>query len=559
MAYNVSNDWIEKCYSGESLYDCRLIVENKQVPIEQIEKIDINSPIIDNSSQDKPFYIGTFISQSITIKFRNLDGINIHSGARVDLYIGQEVDDEGTYEEIPIGKYLIDELAENYEQTCEITCLDYAIRFSSNCDYSSALTNGSITIDNLLIWICSHYGVELGTYPTTNGDVEVGSYDNTLSGKYYISCIAEIKGCNAKIDRIGRLILIPIKSSPTRTIDALESKSFELGEKYSLKTVTYFDAIRNFTFGSRGVYVNYNDNPLYYEGHRIKFTADAGNTLIIRQDNPFIVDETVVENIYNEVKDLEIWSLKCENYGDLSLDAWDLVTYTLDDKTYTTFYNNTTTYEMTVMATNNVQIPNKQQEVTTNVVGGTQEQKIRRVSTTVDNLSGQITLNASEIDELQSNVGNLTITSQSLEATVKNIDEVKLTEMSSKITEEANKLQIDINRIDKTLTQDGVPLVTTKSVVINDEGLSVVTNTSKIKTTMTNNEFKVTTNEENPTTLTFIGYDEEEHTSKSEMDNLTVHKYFISGNHRREGVRLRSSKTGQLEDRTAEFYIKTNS
>ena len=61
MAYNVSNDWIAKCYSGESLYSCRLLIDDILVPIEQISKIDINSPIIDNSSQDKPFYIGTFM------------------------------------------------------------------------------------------------------------------------------------------------------------------------------------------------------------------------------------------------------------------------------------------------------------------------------------------------------------------------------------------------------------------------------------------------------------------------------------------------------------------
>lgn len=540
MAYNVSNNWIEKSYSGESLYDCRLIVENKRVPIEQIEKIDINSPIIDNSSQDKPFYIGTFISQSITIKFRNLDGINIHSGARVDLYIGQEVDDEGTYEEIPIGKYLIDELAENYEQTCEITCLDYAIRFSSNCDYSSALTDGSITIDDLLVWICNHYGVELGTYPTTNGDVEVGSYDNTLSGKYYISCIAEIKGCNAKIDRIGRLILIPIKSSPTRTIDALESKSFELGEKYSLKTVTYFDAIRNFTFGSIGVYVNYNDNPLYYEGHRIKFTANAGNTLIIRQDNPFIVDETVVENIYNVVKDLEIWSLKCENYGDLSLDAWDLVTYTLDDKTYTTFYNNTTTYEMTVMATNDVQIPNKQQEVTTNVVGGTQEQKIRRVSSEVNNIDGRVTILAQEQSTVSSQIADLTIKSDSIQSQVTS----SVDSLSSTISTLQSSTSLQISAINQTL-ENGVEKLSNSLVKIDTNGINTSRSNETFNTQITNKAFEV---KDSDTELAFLGYDTSLNKTVARIPDLETSQLSV-GYHRSEKI------TEDGDYWTADYYI----
>ena len=67
MAYNVSEDWIERSYSGSSRYSCKLYINGLLVPIEQISKIDIDSPITDNSSQDKPFYIGTFISQSIKI------------------------------------------------------------------------------------------------------------------------------------------------------------------------------------------------------------------------------------------------------------------------------------------------------------------------------------------------------------------------------------------------------------------------------------------------------------------------------------------------------------
>ena len=538
MAYNVSNNWITKCYSGDSLYSCRLLINNVLVPIEQISSIEINSPIIDNSSQDKPFYIGTFISQSITIKFRNLEGLNIVSGNRVDLYIGQIVDDNNTYEEIPIGKYLIDELQENYQETCEITCLDYAILFSTNCDYSSALVNGKIEIDDLLEWICDSYGIELGSYPSINGTVEIGSYDSTQSGKFYISCIAEIKGCNAKMDRLGRLTLVPVKSSPTRTINALEGASWELGEKYILKKVTFFDALRKYSYGGESIGLNYQDNPLYYDNQRLGYVSDRGNELIIRQDNPFIVDENVVLNIYNAVKDLEIWNLKCENYGDLSIDSWDIVTYTLGNESYTTYYSNTTTYEITVMSKNEVTIPNKQQQVTTNIVGGTEEQKIRKVSTEVNNIDGRLKMLAQNVDGANQQISSLIIQADSIQSSVSSVND-SVTGLTNTVTNLQTSTQSQINVINETL-QDGVKLVKTTSVTIDDDGLNVSKSGEPISTTMTNKEFKI--ENEAKTKLAYFGYNDDLKETVAEMDNLTIHRYLIAGNHRIE--KMDNNRTG---------------
>ena len=78
MAYNVSDEFRTQCYSGEAIYSCRLLINDVQVPIEQIAKIEINSPIIDNTNQSNNlFYVGSFISQSITIKFKNLEKVGI--------------------------------------------------------------------------------------------------------------------------------------------------------------------------------------------------------------------------------------------------------------------------------------------------------------------------------------------------------------------------------------------------------------------------------------------------------------------------------------------------
>lgn len=396
MQVEVSEEFREQCYSGESLYNARLTINGNEVPMSQISKIKINSPIVDTSKDT--FYVGTFISQEITIIFKNLDNLDIQTGNEVYLEIGQLINEQ--YEYVPIGHFLIDDLSENYYSTCEIPCLDYATKFKTNVDYSPCFEDGVATIDTILEWICAYFGVDIGSYPSTNGDVEIGTYNGTVSGKQWISYIAELKGCNAKMGRDGRLYLIPIKRQPTTTIDALKSKSWSLGEKFKISQVTYFDALRNFTFGE-----------------------ETDNTLFIRQDNPFVISEEVVENIYDEVNGFEIYSLKVENYGDISLNCWDIVTYTLGEDeneepiTYNTFYNNNMVYEMNIMVTNETKVTTKQQEITTNIIEGDDKARIRRLSTTVDGIENQIRLLVEESDGVE------TVLSQTVQ-TVNNIQNI---------------------------------------------------------------------------------------------------------------------------------------
>ena len=368
MAYIVSNEFREQLYSGSSKFKGKLTINNEIISNSLISSISISSPIIDTSSEF--FYVGSFISQQLTIKFKNLDGIELHSGDEVSLSISQNVNNE--WIEVPIGVYLIDDLAENYHKTCEIKCLDYAIKFKPNIDYSPCFVNNKANIRTILNYICDYFDVELGECPTTNDNVEVGTYDSTVSGKQWISYIAEIKGCNAKMDRNGRLVLKEINQAVATSINAKKGKSFELGEKYKISQVTFFDAIRNFTYGE-----------------------DTDNVLFIRQDNPFVTDTSVVENIYEVVNNFEIYKLKAQNYGDFTLDAWDIIEYQVGENSYKTINNNTMTYAMTIMGEVNVTIPSKQQEVTTNVVEG----NLRTVKAEVNSIDNSVKLVVAEVGD----------------------------------------------------------------------------------------------------------------------------------------------------------------
>ena len=487
--YIVNNKFREQEYSGESLYKAKLLINGSPVPNSQISKIVISNPIIDSTSSI--FYVGTFISQQITVKFRNLDGLDIKTGNIIDLSIIQTVD--GIDVEVPIGIFNIDELAENYQETCEISALDNAIKFKPNIDYSPCFVDGKATIDTILQYICSTVGITLGNYPLINGDLEIGTYDNTISGKRWISYIAELKGCNAKIDRSGSLILVPLKQTPQVSINALKSKEFVLGEQYTISQVTYFDAVRNFTFG-----------------------IDTYNTLFIRQDNPFISDATVVENIYDAVKDFTMWSIKTENYGDFSLDAWDVVTYTLGNDSYNTYYDNTMTYEQTIMITSDVKIPTKQMETTTNVVKDNTDIKFKKVFTELDNIDAQVRIVTSEtLPELQNSVTQIQTTTYT---------------------------KTEIQKIVSGQDENGVAVtyIQTTSGQFDDEGLHI--RKTDAPTESVYNEVGVNIKDtKNNSDLLFAGYVDANNSKYSDYKgqtivgakNIVAEKYIVIGSHSR--------------------------
>jgi hypothetical protein len=477
MAYNVSKQWEEKIYGGDKRYVPYLLINNIYVPANQISSISFIEETIDKEKEY--LYLGTFIANQIDIKFKSLDNLDIVSNLPVYLEVGLNTDfkeieatyietlDDGLkvfrivnnddleyikenyyinikindveyerleilslkenditidlyqiseistsdnikiypFEYIPKGSYLIDDLGENYYQTCQISCLDYSIKMKTAVDYSSAFDeNGEITLEDLLKWLCTYYGIEIGTYPDVNRNKKISVYDSTLSGKTYASYIAEMMSGNVKFNRENKLCIFPLKSTPVKTINALKTKSFEKAEKYQISRVYYTDGTRVFENGE-----------------------STYNTLQIRQENMFVVDAESVENIYNSVKDLEIYSLDNENFADPSLDCWDIIVFQTDEQEdgtyleYPTYNNCTLTYSLSFMTKISTSIPTKAQEESTNVVATDEKTKIRRIQSTINQLEGTYEVLAEEIDDTSSKVTSLELDVNGLATKVSNV------------------------------------------------------------------------------------------------------------------------------------------
>ena len=151
----------------------------------------------------------------------------------------------------------------------------------------------------------------------------------------------------------------------------------------------------------------------------------------------------------------------------------------------------------------------------------------------IDNVNARITTEVGQTNE------NLNILSSMVDNQGNEIDALgtRLTQTVSDITATVTSIQ---EEIDGSATS-----VKTTSVTIDDEGLSVLTGDSSIKTTMDNDSFEIRDRSNTP--LVYIGYNEQERTSKAQMDNLTVTHYFVAGVHRIEKI--------PNENRTGFFYI----
>lgn len=140
-------------------------------------------------------------------------------------------------------------------------------------------------------------------------------------------------------------------------------QNFKWGAKYKLSKIRYEDGIRVFEKGD-----------------------DTGNTLYINPDNMFIVDQDQIDNIYDELKDLELYSFKGDSIVDPALDIGDIVV--IDGKQV--LYCGSSQYSGRWKASINSEIKSKERQETTRVKKPSQKTINRRVQSSIDQVNGKI-------------------------------------------------------------------------------------------------------------------------------------------------------------------------
>lgn len=377
--------------------------------------------------------------------------------------------------------------------------------------------------------------------------------------------------------RDGKCYIVPLKDN-TKTpieIDALGSKSFEVGDVYEISRVCYDNGKLKFPAGGNVISVDVlpetdiEISSYYYLTTDLKYytyvngewkeTTDVKNTLYIRLDNLFIAQQEEIDNIYNAIVGFKVHNISCENRGDITLDAWDMIKYVTDDGEYYTLNENELTYNGVCMSKVKTNIPAGKKNETTNIINASKEAAIKRVQTIVNEAEASIKTITEKTTVLETKtLENETNINNNYQKIINQLgdyakeSEVISIKQSVETIQKESSLAIEIS---KQIQADGVDKITTKTgYTFNEDGLNIERSGAKVKSKLNEAGLDIrdatgSTNE----SLMFAGYNTELGESIVRTKNLTVNKYLIIGKYSRMEDFIKDGVAG-----TGMFWVRSD-
>ena len=310
------------------------------------------------------------------------------------------------FEMIPIGIFNVDEYSDKDSNLITIKAHDNIIKLEGDNGYydiTSILKQDSnkkkyATLGEIAEDICQKKGLELGSKSFLNSTKKMYVYDNSITAREYIGYIAECAGCFACSGRDGKIYF---RSIGEDTIEISQNlfKTYKYGEQYKISRVAYENGLESFKFGT-----------------------EANNTLWLNQDNLFITDENEVNNIYNKVKNLTVYSFEGTVVIDPRIDIGDIIN--IDGKKI--IYQGEITFGGRPRASIKSQISMKAKSETT-VRTPSQRTLNRRVQSRIDEAEGKISQVIEEIydEDGESKLSEAIQTIEGFKQTVSSVEQLE--------------------------------------------------------------------------------------------------------------------------------------
>lgn len=288
MAFKTSEKYKSVIYSGDCRHKLKLLFNGVELADADVycESLKVTSRILPNGSTR--FSLDNFIAKEAEIILHDIDTTIIQSP--VNISIGTLVD--GTYEYVPIGLFVVQDLPTTDKNKTTIKLRDYAVKFDFGYNAKDIIdeNGGSVTKLQILQDICSKAGVETDITKFYGSNSKIGIYDNSITARTYISYLAEQAGAIATIDRSGKLIFVQLKDLETVEIPLNIVEKYEDGEKYEISRVVYEDAIRKFEYGDESkdtLFIN-TANPYIENNVLIDITSGSKIEISDSSDNPVV-------------------------------------------------------------------------------------------------------------------------------------------------------------------------------------------------------------------------------------------------------------------------------
>lgn len=378
--YNTSQNYKEKILKDSTQHELNIYIDGNKVEPNHI--IDFSSTL--ELFNNNEFCLGCTPEIDIEFEIDKRDLPESYNEVYVETGIGDEI--------IPIGKYTIQSV-EDDEFKVKIKATDYMKKFEDT-KYDGSNLIYPKTILEVLEDICKKVGVELGSTSFLNSDKQIAVYDNTLTARTYIGYIAEQAEGFAVIGRDGKLY---IKTFGEDTIDFNINLfgDFTWGDKFKVSKVSYEDGIQNYKFGD-----------------------ETQATVFIDQNNMYIVDREQIENIYNKIKDFELYTFEGETIIDPAYDIGDVLI--IDGKKI--LYQGELKYAGKFKASikSKIQAKTEQESMQTKQNTST---KIRKIKSQIDQAEGKIKQLVEETTEYSKKITQVEQTVDGISQKVENIQD----------------------------------------------------------------------------------------------------------------------------------------
>ena len=515
----------EQIYSGDSLH--RLYIKHGNTII-GTEEEDYASPysssltlkrrILKNGS--KSFTLNNFISQEIELVLHNYQITNLSD--EIEIKIGTYIKSVEKWVYVPLGIYLIQDSPTTDKDKTTYKLRDKSIKFDFNYNAEPIIESSEHVDDNnnkyvtkleIVEDICYKAGVTYNGSKTFIGyNDPIGIYDNTVTGRAYIADIAEQASCIATIDRTGNLTFIDMSGLTERTVSEDIIEKFEIGDNYKISKVIY------------------ESGTIYFE----KGTSD-NDTLFINSANPYIANQEQLDRIYDNIVGFETNSLTTGKVlGNPTIDPWDLIVFTYENKTYKTLAQYTLKFNGVLISTYETKIEYEAKQ--TNTTKNNEATYRKYVKQEIDNVNGTLKTTVARVETVEIETDQNTTTINN------NYQEIKekfngYTPVSKTIEIENSVTQLQTDTYTKTeintkLTDGSVTKVQTTSGTFDEDGMHYAKTGARTSSTINQSGVSVNDTQSNDELL-FAGYDEELKESIVRTENLTVRKYFVCGQHSR--------------------------
>ena len=354
--YNTSQNYKDKILNDSTQHELNIYIDNNKIEPNHI--IDFKSTL--ELFNNNEFCLGCTPEIDIEFEIDKRDLPESYNEVRVESGLEDEI--------IPIGKFTIQSI-EDDEFKVKIKATDYMKKFDDNKYDGSDLTYPA-TMLQVLQDICTKIGVELGSASFLNDDKQIAVYDNTVTARTYIGYIAEQAGGFAVIGRDGKLY-IKTFGEDTANIDINLFGDFKWGDEFKVSRVSYEDGTQSYKFGD-----------------------ETANTVYINQNNMYIVDSEQIENVYNQIKDFEVYSFEGETIIDPAYDIGDILI--IDGKKVV--YQGEIEYAGKFKANikGKIQAKTEQESMQTKL---SNSEKIRKVQSEINQIDGKITQLTQETTE----------------------------------------------------------------------------------------------------------------------------------------------------------------